>query len=309
MAWQKRGLIFVPSGEKEWMSSHAQVPTVLVGEDRLSVFFATRDSSGRAQIGLIELDRADPSRILYLHSHPVLGFGRPGTFDDDGVMPSHALWIGREIWLYYSGWNQRVRVPYHNAMGLAVSRDGGRTFSRMFDGPILDRTALEPYLAVTPSVMREGPCWHMWYVSGTGWIDIAGKYEPVYVIKYCHSADGVNWVRPNTTCIAPTHELEAFSRPHVIKQGSLYRMWFCHRGSENYRVGANSYRIGYAESTDATHWTRMDDRAGITVSDAGWDSAMVCYPYPFVTDTRLSMVYNGNGFGRSGFGHAVWDNQ
>jgi hypothetical protein len=306
MAWTKQGLVFAPDGATEWMSSHAQVPTVLVQEDRLLAFFATRDAAGRARTGLIELDRADPTRILYLHREPVLGLGLPGTFDDDGVMPSHALQIGSTIWLYYSGWNQRVRVPYHNAMGLAVSHDNGRTFSRMFDGPILDRSALEPYLAVTPSVMREGDVWHMWYVSGTKWIVVEGAYEPVYVIKYCHSSDGIHWHRPNITCIEPRHDAEAFSRPHVIKDGATYRMWFCYRGSADYRGGANSYRMGYAESQDAIHWTRRDDNAGITVSDTGWDSAMVCYAFPFVTDGRLAMVYNGNGFGRTGFGYAVW---
>jgi hypothetical protein len=308
MPWRKRGLIFVPDGRTEWMSSHAQVPTVLVQEDRLCVFFAARDSRGQARTGLVELDRNDPSRILYRHSEPVLDLGRPGTFDDDGTMPSHALVVGQEIWLYYSGWNQRVRVPYHNAMGLAVSRDGGRSFTRMFEGPILDRTAVEPYVAVTPSVMREGSRWHMWYVSGTKWVDIDGRYEPVYVVKYCHSQDGVNWVRPNITCIAPAHELEAFSRPHVIKQGALYRMWFCCRGSQDYREGRNSYRIGYAESPDGVSWDRQGEPTGLTVSGDGWDSAMMCYPYPFVVDDTLYLLHNGNGFGRSGFGFAVWEN-
>jgi hypothetical protein len=307
MPWKKRGLIFVPDARTEWMTSHAQVPTVLVQENCLRVFFAARDSSGKSRTGLIELDRNDPSLILYLHEAPVLGLGRPGAFDDDGAMPSHAMWVGADVWLYYSGWNQRVRVPYHNAMGLAVSHDGGRTFTRAFEGPILDRTAVEPFVSVTPSVLREGSVWHMWYVSGTGWEEIDGNYEPVYVIKYCHSSDGLHWERPNHTCIEPRHELEAFSRPHVIKQGELYRMWYCFRGSRDYRDGENSYRIGYAESRDAVNWQRKDDQAGITVSKTGWDSTMICYPYPWMVEDRLYLMYNGNGFGRSGFGYAAWE--
>jgi hypothetical protein len=292
----------------EWMTSHAQVPTVLVQADRLSVFFASRDPAGKSRTGLIELNRDNPSEILHLEDEPVLGLGRPGTFDDDGVMPSHAMRVGEEIWLYYSGWNERVRVPYHNSTGLAISRDGGHSFTRPFEGPILDRTPFEPYLAVTPSVMREGSNWHMWYVSGTRWEEVNGRYEPVYVIKYAHSSDGLNWERPNLTCIEPRDEFEALSRPHVIKQGALYRMWYCFRGSHDYRDGQNSYRIGYAESNDGVTWDRKDEQAGITVSAEGWDSSMICYPYPFEIGECLYLVYNGNGFGRSGFGFAVWEN-
>ena len=288
------------------MTSHAQVPTVLVQNDHLSIFFATRNASGKSQVALIEVDKHDPTKIIYLHPRPVLGLGRPGTFDDDGTMPSDVVLVNGEIWLYYSGWNQRVRVPYHNSMGLAVSRDGGRTFVRKFEGPILDRTAAEPYVAVTPSVMREGATWHMWYVSGTRWEQIDGKYEPIYVIKYCHSSDGINWERPNLTCIEPRDEYEAFSRPHVTKRGQTYRMRYCFRGSRDFRDGKNSYRMGYAESQDGLRWERKDDQAGIGVSDHGWDSTMVCYPYQYSVKDTIHLVYNGNGFGRSGFGYAVW---
>jgi hypothetical protein len=51
----------------------------------------------------------------------------------------------------------------------------------------------------------------------------------------------------------------------------------------------------------------MDDQAGIDVSDSGWDSDMICYPRVFSHVGRLYMLYNGNGYGKTGFGLAVME--
>jgi len=44
---------------------------------------------------------------------------------------------------------------------------------------------------------------------------------------------------------------------------------------------------------------------GIDVSPTGWDSTMVAYPYVYSHAGKTHMIYNGNGFGLSGFGYAV----
>lgn len=305
MSWQKKGLIFNPQGEFGWMMSHAQVPTVHVMEDRFRVFFSTRNKDGKSLTACIDLEKENPSKIIQLYDQPVLGFGNPGTFDDDGVMPSYVVKHQEQLWLYYSGWNQRTNVPYHNAMGIAVSEDDGLTFNRLYEGPIMDRITTEPYLAVTPSVFKENNEWKMWYVSGLRWIPVNNKYEPVYVIKYAHSSDGVQWQRPNITCIPQLHADEAFSHPNVIKLGNTFHMWYCYRHSYDYRDGAGSYRIGYSQSTDGIEWQRNDDAANITTSHSGWDSTMICYPYIVEDNGKLIMFHNGNGFGKSGFGYAV----
>ena len=53
-------------------------------------------------------------------------------------------------------------------------------------------------------------------------------------------------------------------------------------------------------------WTRKDGEAGIEVSLEGWDSEMISYPFVFNNGEDLIMLYNGNGFGKTGFGYAVW---
>lgn len=305
MSWKKQGFIFQPNGEFGWMMSHAQVPTVHLMQDRFRVFFSTRNSNGKSLTACMDLDINNPSIIKQLYNKPVLDFGNPGTFDDEGIMPSYVIKNNEQLFMYYSGWNQRIKVPYHNAMGLAVSEDDGLTFKRLYEGPIMDRIATEPYLAVTPSVLKENNEWKMWYVSGIRWQLIKEKYEPVYVIKYAYSNDGITWHRPNITCIPQHFDEEAFSHPNVLKLNDSYHMWYCCRHSHDYRDGLGSYRIGYAVSKDGITWQRKDNEAGITISEEGWDNKMICYPYVVNHNDKLIMFYNGNGFGKSGFGYAI----
>ncbi len=314
MAWIKRGLIFTTSPDHmqgEWMVSHASVPTALaIGEDRIRIYFAARDTKGRSRPSFFEVNARNPKQVLYCHDRPIMPLGDIGTFDDNGIMPGSILEFDGKHYLYYVGWNMGVSVPYRNAVGLAISEDGGRSFAKPYPGAVVDRNLREPYFTLSPCVLREGHCWHMWYGSVTGFSEPqtpAGKPEPVYVIKYAHSENGIDWERPNLMCIPPLDPLESNARPTVLKTDDGYRMWFCYRAAANFRDGAGSYRIGYAESNDALHWHRDDSRAGITLSADGWDSKMLAYPSVIRAAGRTYLFYNGNGFGLSGIGYAEWE--
>lgn len=289
------------------MAHHACVPVPEVLHDGcLRVYFGPRDEQGRTRVGFIDVDAEEPSNVRYVHDRPVLDLGRLGAFDDSGAMPACLVQNGAEKWLYYIGWNQGVTVPYRNSIGLAISRDGGFTFERAFEGPIVDRTRQEPFFTASPFVLKEQDRWRMWYASATGWLTVDGHPEPLYVIKYGESTDGVDWHRNNVTCIEPRHIEEANARPWVVHDVDRYRMWFCFRGSRGYRgQRTESYRIGYAESADGVTWTRMDEGAGIDVSDEGFDDVMVTYPSVYEYRGRRHLLYNGNGFGLTGIGHAV----
>lgn len=305
MPWKKLGNIFCPTEHN--LRSHAQVPTVHVSKNVINIYFSSRNELGKSYPYKAVFDVKNPTRLLQFTNEPIMDLGAPGTFDDDGVMPSAILDSGDLIKMYYSGWNQRTNTPYHNSTGLAHSSDGGKTFKRTYEGPVLDRTHSEPYLAVTPSILFEDNKYKMWYVSGLRWQLIDNKYEPIYVIKYAQSDDGITWERPSHICIPQHYELEAFSHPSVIKEDGIYHMWYCYRGSEDYRNGENSYRMGYATSENGIDWVRNDKENIVQPSSDGWDSTMICYPYVFFAQEKKYMVYNGNGFGQTGFGLAIWE--
>ncbi len=213
------------------------------------------------------------------------------------------------LYLYYVGWNPSGSVPYRNAIGLAVSRDGGVTFERPFPGAVVDRNRSEPFFTASPCALREGETWHLWYASSTGFLETDGRVDPLYVLKYARSTDGIRWTRENRTLLAPASPHECTARPTVVKDGNTYKMWYCYRDGSDFRDGAGAYRIGYAESTDAVVWQRFDDKAGIDYSPSGWDSTMQTYPSTVNTPHGRYLFYNGNGFGRTGIGCARWQDQ
>ena len=307
MKWIKQGLIFKPDNNYEWMVSHASIPVAdLVNDEVLRIYFGTRDKDGRSFPTYLEVLADDPRRIRYVHNRPILSLGKLGTFDDNGIMPSWIVNAGGKKYLYYIGWNPQVTVPYRLSIGLAISEDGGMTFNKYSEGPICDRDVDEPYFNTAPCVLVDGPSWKMWYVSCTGWKVINQRPEPRYHIKFALSDDGIHWQRTNQVCIGYDSFTEAIGRPCVFVTNDMYGMLYSYRSIQNYRTDpGQSYRLGYAESSDGIHWLRRDNEVGIDKSTTGWDSEMLEYSHVFVSRCGTYLFYNGNGFGQSGFGYAV----
>ncbi len=296
--WQKRGQIYCPSGEQDWLDSHAAVPIAEhVKGDIFRIYFSSRNNRNQSFTGYVVVDITRPQNILELSNIPVLTPGKLGEFDDSGAMATWLVHYNQTRYLYYIGWNLGVTVPFRNSLGFAVSEDGEQ-FKRYSSGPILDRTMLEPHFVASCCVIPGEDKWRMWYLSCTDWKKGSGKPEHRYHIKYAESSDGISWMREGTVAIDYLDDSEyAISRPTVIRDEDCWRMWFSHRGS--------SYRIGYAESKDGIHWERLDAHCGIDVSESGWDCEMIEYPFVFDHRGVRYMLYNGNGYGRTGFGLAT----
>jgi len=301
--WKKLGRIFCASGQNEFMVTGGRAPVPLhLRDDVYRIYFSSYDVSGRGRIFSLELGVDKPDGIVNLVTQPIIDIGATGFFDDNGIIPSDVLRVGDAIYLYTIGFSIKNRLLFDAATGLAISSDGDRTFQKL-NGPVLDRGVDDPCFAASPTVMREGDGWRMWYVSCDHWLPRGNGFRHFYNIKHRRSQDGIYWEPRATVCIDYANEYEyAISRPSVIRDDrGGYRMWYSFRAQPD----IETYRIGYAESADGLTWTRLDARAGIDVSDSGWDSEMICYPRVFEHQGRLHMLYNGNGYGKSGFGLAV----
>lgn len=303
--WEKLGLVYAPPRDGGWRSLYGQAPAVARLPDRLRVFIAVRpprDSNGlyKANMSWVDVALDDPTKVIGEAPAPIIPYGRPGTFDEHGLMPSSMNWAGNVLRMYYCGWMRLVGVPYAVSIGLAESRDGGATFQKCGEGPLFSRTLQEPFQENGPYVVEDGGVWHMWYGSGTGWIGD----EAIYIIKYARSVDGLTWERDAKAIIPTVVEDECQARPCVLKIGSRWHIWFSYRFGTSFRNAERGYRIGYAWSDDLVTWHRDDELSGITVSPQGWDSQTVCYPCIFSLGEDVYMYYNGNDFGEGGFGCA-----
>ncbi len=241
--WRKIGRIYAPAGDRPWAATHASVPIAeSLDDDRLRIYFSTRDAQNRSHTDFIVIDIKSPDVILERASAPVLSPGRAGEFDDSGAMATWLTVDGDRRLLWYIGWNLGVTVPFRNSIGLATSEQG-KTFLRFSDGPIVDRTRREPHFCASCCVLRDGMLWRMWYLSCTGWFHDGLRLQHSYHIKYAESDDGLEWQRDGRIAIDFNDPSEyAISRPSVLRDRDRWKMWYSHRG--------DGYRIGYAESSD-----------------------------------------------------------
>lgn len=304
--WDKQGLLFRPSGQHGWMNSHAQVPTVFPrpAEGIVRVYFSTRPKPDLSLTTYVDLDASDLKREVHLHPEPLLPLGGQGMFDEHGLMPSSVVEHEGAVYLYYSGWSRGTTLPYANFTGLAISEDGGRTFAKIGPGPVLDRTPWGPYSATSPHVFIHDGQWYMFYCSGVAWVEVEGKLEHTYDLKLARSHDGIRWEQTGEVIVPQSRPNEAITKPAVLVENGRFHLWFCSRSSESFRGGEGSYRIGYAFSEDLVHWERDDSLAGIGPGPEEWDSEMLAYPDIATINGETWLFYNGNHFGRGGFGAA-----
>ncbi|MBW1791817.1 MAG: glycosylase, partial [Deltaproteobacteria bacterium] len=187
--WEKLGKIFDPKDHDggSWMQEFAQSASVLVFDDHIRMYFCTRpaptpDGQYMSYLSYIDLDRNNIRNIVNVCSEPILELGALGTFDEFGTNPVSVIRAGDEIRVYYAGWTRCESVPFNGAIGMAVSRDNGNTFSRLGDGPVLSYSPEEPYLIGSPRITKFNGQWHLWYVAGKEWLKTEAGPEPVYKI-------------------------------------------------------------------------------------------------------------------------------
>lgn len=303
--WRKLGRVYVAQGERPWQQTHAYCPTpVALGEGRLRVFVAFLDAEKVGRVGYVDVDAGDPTRVLAVSDEPVLDIGEPGTFDDNGVTPLSVVRLpdGR-LRLYYAGWQLGVRVRYYLFTGAAESDDDGESFTRVSQAPILDRSDGELHVRTGGHVRLDEDGFRMWYAGGGDWRTApgGGDAKPRYALREIRSADGLDWPRSGTVRLEPLGEDElGFGRPCVLRDAKSggWRMWY------SLRTLSRGYRLGYAESADGEVWERRDADAGLDPSDSGWDSEMVCLSALHQGAETITLFYNGNGYGATGFGAA-----
>jgi hypothetical protein len=270
-------------------------------DGQIDVYYSPRDDAGRAHIAVARVQVSGTSGELSLIAHepdPVFWPGSLGAFDDSGVTMSCLVHTERGTFLYYTGWTLGVSVPFYFYAGMAIRRPGARGFERVSLAPILERNVVDPYLTASPWVLCDNDTWRMWYVSCVGWRLVDGEPQHRYHIRYAESNDGIAWRREGHVSIDFADDSEyAISRPCVVRDEDGYHMWFAARGE--------AYKLCYAESCDGMSWTRRDELAVLHPAPARWEANMVAYPTILDHDGHRYLLYNGNGYGRTGVGYAV----
>lgn len=310
--WKKLGRIFNPVEIKEesWIHEYAQAPSVIIFEKFVRVFFSARpepDEKGQfiSRMGYLDLQKHNLFEIIQICKEPILPLGELGTFDEFGTYPVSVIRNNDELRAYYAGWTRCESVPFNAAIGLAISKDNGETFTKPGNGPVLSYTPDEPFVLGSPKIRKFNNTWYLWYSAGREWLPNNGKPQPVYKIRMAHSTDGIHWNRVGRNLITDVLEAnECQASADVFFYKEKYHMFFSYRYNLDFREPGRGYRIGYAVSDDLLNWKRNDKNAGIAMSEDGWDHESVSYPFVFELDNNIYMLHQGNEIGRYGFGLA-----
>ncbi len=313
MKWNKLGNIFDPTKFKlpNNCVDYAQSPQVLIFDDFIRIYFSSRerDKVGKYLSHVFYVDFNEQfTSVLNVAKEEVIPLGELGNFDEHGIFPMNVIRHKNKVLAYTTGWNRKISVSADASIGLAISEDEGRHFTKIGPGPVMTASLHEPFLVCDAFVANFEEQYHMWYIYGTKWIYDPKDNSPqrVYKIAYANSNDGISWKRDGRLIIPnKLNENECQALPTVIYLEGKYHMFFCYREVFGFReIKERGYRIGYAFSLNMKTWIRDDENVGIETSVDGWDSDMLCYPHVFQFKEKVFMLYNGNEFGRFGFGLA-----
>lgn len=304
MKWQKLGKICdCNTFDIPWFKKNSMVPLpYLKSKDTLRIFLTMCDESNIGRIGYVDVDSNDFTKIVGYSEKPLIDIGENGHFDDNGVVTASLLEDGNDLYMFYSGYQSCVKVPYLIFAGVAVSHDRGDTFDKITtEVPLLDRVPGECGTRCVPYVIKENGKYRMWYTSDfdKGWIYSSTKLEPYYDMKYMESDNILEWPKVGETAVTFADPDEhGICKCTVWKENNKYKVIY------SLRHLSKGYRLGYAESVDGIHFTRMDDEIGISISESGFDDDMICFAERIQIGNEVYLIYSGNHYGMEGIGYA-----
>ncbi|MDR3364255.1 MAG: hypothetical protein LBS91_04815 [Clostridiales Family XIII bacterium] len=298
--WEKFGCVYtLPENLHPKMLSHVGNPLpVRIQGDVYRIFFSARDEKNRSSVGAVDFDIVRRA-VVREHGRPFFLHGPEGSFYADGVSIGNCYTAGGVTYMLFMGWQTGGLAHWRGDIGRLVLHDD-LSLSLDSEQAFLRAGETDPVSLSYPWVhqKRDG-AFLMWYGSTETWD--AGNGDMLHVINYATSADGQSWARGGLAVPYALGKAQAFSRPTVVQnERGDYEMWFSYRSGSGQK-----YRIGHTASEDGMHWTPAPGKSGIDVSAAGWDSEMIEYPFVFDHGGKRYMLYNGNAFGKTGFGLAV----
>lgn len=298
---RRKGLVFGPSSSCGWACHTALQPTPWLRDDGIvRVFVGMRDGLGRSRVGFVDVDAADPSVVRRVSETPVLDLGDAGSFDENGVVPCAVTQHEGRLLLFYAGYQLGQSVRFTVFSGLAESIDGGESFRRVSSVPVTDRSDDGRLFRVIHTILYEEQRWRVWYGSGNTFDRGSSKTLPRYDVRYMESDTPFCFPKRGQIAVPAVGSEHRIGRPYVIKNGSGYLML--------YGIGTERepYRLGNARSSDGRFWVREDD-IDMGVQSGVWDSEMIAYPAVVRTRDHNILFYNGNDYGRNGFGYGLID--
>ncbi len=288
--WKKKCLLFE--------DSYASNPTAIkLFKNIYRVFYSSRDKENKSSLFFFDFDIVD-LKITNKNKSPVFKYNAESDFFSSGITPGCIYSIEDKNYLAFMGWTNNVDSHWYGNIG---SLEIDKNFEIIPDSErlLLGLNDIDKVSLSYPEIISINKKYYMFYGSTVKWEYKNG--EMLHTLNFAESKDGKNFIPKGKILNYKDGYAQAFSRPTIyIDKSKKLHMWYSYRGSKK-----DTYKIGYAYSDGTvTSWVNQYNENQISKSDSGWDSQMVEYPNVFEHDSTLYMLYNGNGFGKTGIGIA-----
>ncbi|HJY83344.1 MAG TPA: D-glucuronyl C5-epimerase family protein [Candidatus Binatia bacterium] len=275
----------LPLGSKGAPDSfHAEHPSVLYDGRLFRMWYAGYgDTPGNQLWRILSAESFDG--VHWEKTGVVLEPGSCSSWDQGGVAfpfvledPSSSA--GERYKMWYAGRDGTTYV----GIGLAISPDGvhwteqGLVLPRSSDGSAWDST-----LIISPSVVKSGDRYEMWYVGGSA----RGQG-----VGYAASSDGRRWSKfDGNPILAPSNGDwdQSIYTAHVHREHDLYLMWYEGGDRDNY------HRVGLAFSVDGHYWIRNGNNP-VLFSYAEWNKQVVSGPTVLTWDKEFLVWHSGAAY-------------
>lgn len=305
--WIRRGKILDRNTiDIDWFKLNVQLPIPILfnnsddgAKDFIRIYVTFCDEYNRGRLGYVDVDAENPSKILGYSKRPLLDIGMTGCFDESGVVATSLLKYKEAYYIYYCGYQKQINIPYTSLMGIAMSKDQGKSFFRIKETPVLERSDEELFIRTGAGIYQLGDSFRLYYAAGSNWMDLSGHRVPKYSLKYIDSGSPVSFTGKSKDLFQLSDDEFGMTTPQINKtDDGLYEMIY------SIRASSYGYRMGYAISKDATSFHRKDFVLDIPRVENEFDSEMICYGKIFRYHNRIYLFYSGNHYGIGGLGWA-----
>lgn len=265
------------------------------GSPTCRILFNSRDSQNRSEVweGDFQLEsKLVGSRYL----KKIISTSDFPLYAKDGISLGGKYTDGKSQKILFMGWQVPESGHWMGELG-AFELSTSKNFK--IDSKALIEIGEEEPISISygDSIQIDQEI-HLWYGSTKVW-DF-GNGEMLHSIKV-RTKSGDLWSTPKIAVNPIIGFAQAFSKPSILRINEKLFLAFSYRGNRT------KYRIGFAEIDEKSGIAKSVRWGDFLPSQDPWENEMVEYPFLFSWKENVCMLYNGNGFGKTGFGLAVLD--
>lgn len=268
-------------------------PMITIMEDhKARIFFNSRTKRNFSIIQSIDIDLRDFS--LELSSFQTqIGAKKLSGFCSHGLSLGGTYLEDGQYFVSTMGWINKPPEHWYGTIGKIRMDDEfnlvPQSLTEWFTLDSEDSISLS-----YPAIYERDGTSRMWYGSTLTWD--AGNGEMLHILKEKVSTDSINFVKTGRILNYDLNTAQAFSRPSILEINGRALMAYSYRG------GNSHYRIGFVWLDDLTTASHLGGLASFLPSGKSGEAKMVEYPFLFIHNSEIYMLYNGDDFGKTGIG-------